>query len=395
MVKTIDSRHELDKFGQWKEEGRYPYLPTITKTNDNYVTTLENGKMLMFGSCDYLGLSQNAYIKNKSIEAIQNFGTNTYGAQIFCGHTTIHKELENKLAFLFDKPSAVIFPSGMAANIGVLSVLATSEDVIINDRFNHISIFMGAELSGAQLRSYPHNNLKKLESILQQSLDKQKRIIVVDGLFSADGDYAPLDEICKLAKMYNAMLVVDEAHSFGVVGPKGLGVAEHFNLIDEVDVIVGTMSKAVGSVGGFVVTNSEIVQKIRHYAPSYTSSRGSVPAVAAASLASLEYMEKEGRKLREKLWINTQYVIDQLHTHGFSTMNTCSPIIPILIGDDDKTVNVANWLMKQGLFTATMVSPAVPSNKGRLRIGITSTHSIEECKQVINLLQKARDIYEF
>ncbi|MFK4306533.1 MULTISPECIES: aminotransferase class I/II-fold pyridoxal phosphate-dependent enzyme [unclassified Bacillus (in: firmicutes)] len=397
MTTTVDTRTRFDveKFEEWKKEGVYPFFPTVESTTDNYITTKENGKMLMFGSCDYLGLSQNDYLKQKSIEAIQNFGTNTYGAQIFCGHTTIHNELENKLAKLYNKPAGIIFPSGMTANIGVLTVMAGPDDVIINDRLNHISIFMGSQLSGAQIRSFPHNNVKKLESILKQSMDKGKRIIVVDGLFSADGDYAPLDKICALAKEYNAIVMVDEAHSFGVVGLNGLGVAEHFGVLDQVDIVVGTMSKAVGSVGGFIVTNKEIESAIRYYAPSYTSSRGSTPAVAAASLASLTYMEEHGVQLREDLWRNSSYLIEKLQENGFNLLDTVSQIVPVLVGDDKKTASVTSWLMERGLFTAAFISPGVPVNKGRLRIGVTSSHSLEECQKVVDLLIEAKEIFKF
>ncbi|MGX1984145.1 8-amino-7-oxononanoate synthase [Thermolongibacillus altinsuensis] len=395
MKTTVRPKYDVSKFTNWKDEGVYPFLPTIEQTSNNYITITDKGKMLMFGSCDYLGLSQNEYVKERSIEAIREFGTNTLGAQIFCGYTKIHNALEKKLASMFNKSSSILFPSGMAANLGVLSVIATSEDVIINDRLNHISIFMGSHLSGAQLRSFPHNDLRKLESILKQSMDKRKRIIVVDGLFSADGDYAPLDKICELSKIYNTMIVVDEAHSFGVVGPNGLGVAEHFDVLDQIDVIVGTMSKAIGSVGGFAITKEEIAEEIRHYAPSYTSSRGSVPAVAAASLASLEFIEQHGKKLRERLWNNTEYLINTLREEGFNILDTCSPIVPVIIGDEDKTVKVANWLMENGLFVATMIPPAVPVNQGRLRIGVTSSHTIEECRRAVKLLKEVRNIYEF
>lgn len=393
MTKTASP--VIDKFHRWKEEETYPFLPTISEIGLNSIVSKEVGPMLMFGSCDYLGLSQNEYLKEESINAIRKFGTNTHGAQIFCGHTNIHRELEQKLANMFGKKSAILFPSGMSANIGVLSVLANSEDVIINDRYNHVSIFMGTQLSGAQLRSYSHNNIKKLESILKQSMDKRKRIIVVDGLFSADGDYAPLDEICKLAKEYSAIVIVDEAHSFGVVGENGLGVAEHYGVIDQVDFIIGTMSKAVGSVGGFLITNSELAHDIRHYAPSYTSSRGSVPAVAAASLASLNYMSENGETLRSRLWEITHFLINELRSEGFNLLNASSPILPLIVGEDDKTVKVAHWLMHNGLYTAPMISPAVPKNQGRLRIGVMSSHTKEDCLKLIELVKEVRKIYEF
>ncbi|MET9695251.1 pyridoxal phosphate-dependent aminotransferase family protein [Streptomyces sp. NPDC006514] len=382
-------------YSEWERGGTSPFFPVIEANHGSFVTTDRHEQLLMFGSCDYLGLSQDPSLKEAAIKAIEEFGTNTYGAQLLCGHTRIHHEVESKLSSLTSLPSAILFPSGMAANLAVISAMASSEDVIINDRTDHVSIFMGSQLSGAEMRTFPHNNMKKLESLLSQYEGKRRRIIIVDGLYSADGDFAPLDEIAALAAAYDAKVIVDEAHSFGTVGPNGLGVADHFGVLDTVDAVVGTMSKALGSVGGFVLTKPVLERELRYMAPSYTSSRGSAPGVVGATLASLTLLETCGGELRERLASNTALVIGRLREAGIDLMKTRSHIVPVLVREENKTIQVANWLMEHGVFTAAFVYPHVPSNTGRLRIGITSRHTTAECERLISLLIEARDRFSF
>lgn len=260
-----------DAYAQWENDGSSPFFPIVEANRDNYVTTDKHENLLMFGSCDYLGLSQDPSLAESAIQAIRDFGTNTYGAQLLIGHTRIHHELEARLAALGSAAeptldAAILFPSGMSANLAVISMLASKDDVIINDRTDHVSIFMGSTLSGAEVRTFPHNNMVKLETLLASTQTKRRRIIIVDGLYSADGDYAPLDRITALAKDYDAMLIVDEAHAIGIIGKHGLGVSEYFGVLDSVDAIVGTMSKGLGSTGGFVLTRREIEKKLRYMA---------------------------------------------------------------------------------------------------------------------------------
>lgn len=385
--------HEM--YEQWEQEGISPFFPVIEANDGNLVTTDKHENMTMFGSCDYLGLSQQPMLKAAAIDAINRFGTNTYGAQLLCGHTRIHHDIEAKLGALSPLSSAILFPSGMSANLAVITRMASKEDVIINDRTDHVSIFMGSQLSGAEVRSFPHNNMAKLESLLQRSADKRRRIIIVDGLYSADGDYAPLDEIVVLAEKYDAKIVVDEAHSFGVIGPNGLGVADHFGVLDKIDAIVATFSKALGSVGGFVLTRRELERELRYMAPSYTSSRGSAPGVAGATLASLTHLETHGEQLRAKLAANVELVLTGLREAGVDVGDTRSQIVPVMVRDERKTVEVANWLMENGIFTATFVYPHVPLNTGRLRVGLTAGHTTEECERLVELLVKAKSEFDF
>lgn len=389
-----------DAYAQWENNGTSPFLPIVEANNGNYVTTDKHENLLMFGSCDYLGLSQEPELAETAIQAIRDFGTNTYGAQLLIGHTRIHHELEAHLAALGSAAAptlnaAILFPSGMSANLAVISTLASKDDIIINDRTDHISIFMGSTLSGAEVRTFPHNNMVKLEALLAGSQDKRRRIIIVDGLYSADGDYAPLDRIAVLAKKYDAMLIVDEAHAIGIIGKHGLGVSEFYGVLDSVDAIVGTMSKGLGSTGGFVLTRTEIEKELRYMAPSYTSSRGSAPAVAAASLAGVKHLAAHGDRLRAQLENNVALVITGLRAAGLDILNTRSHIVPVMVRDEDKTIQVANWLMEHGIFTAAFVFPHVPANTGRLRIGLTARHSQQDCERLIALLIEAKRLFQF
>lgn len=379
----------LDMYADWEERGVSPFFPVVEANHGNSVQISDIGSMLLFGSCDYLGLSQHDRLKRAASEAIDAFGTNTYGAQLLCGKTALHNELQEHLQQLGPFDSALIFPSGMAANQAVVSSLAGPDSVIISDRTAHISLYMGSWLSKAELRTFPHNNISKLEAILRKTQDKASRVILVDGLYSADGDVAPLPEITRLAKQYNAITVVDEAHSFGTMGPNGLGVADEFGVLGEVDVIVGTMSKAIGSVGGFVFCSAAQQRRMRYLSPSFTSSRSVAPAVAAASLESLRVLDEHGPELRARLAHNTATVTAGLRGLGLDLIETTSHIVPVKLGNEQQTVEVSRWLMDAGVFTGTFVYPHVPLGEGRLRIGVTSAHTDSEIEQFLNVMGAA------
>jgi 8-amino-7-oxononanoate synthase len=384
-----------DSYLRWEREGDSPFFPIVESNQDNTVTIEPHGELTMFGSCDYLGLSQHPDLKRGAIEAIERFGTNTYASQLICGHTRIHHTVEEKLRKMSGGRAAIMFPSGMSASAGSVSALAGPEDVVINDRLAHSSLFMGSRLSGAEVRTFPHNSTKRLETILKQTGDKRRRVIVVDGLYSADGDYAPLDRIVELAETYDAKVVVDEAHSFGSIGPNGLGVADHFGVVDKIDVLIGTMSKTLGSIGGFVLTHDWFERQLRYMSASYTSSRGAAPAVAGATLASLDLLERQGNELRAGLAANTALLTAALRQAGFDLINTRSHIVPVLVGEEDKTVAVATWLMGQGLIVAPFVYPHVPAGSARLRVGVSSRHTQAELNHLVDALTEAKTKFGF
>lgn len=401
VVMTTSTKYEikstetiLDLVNTLRANSGYPYLPIIEQHIGHHIFTKNNDKALMLGSCDYLGLSQDQRVKEASIRAIESFGTNTYGAQLFCGYTKIHHELEATIAGFFKKEDAILFPSGFSANLGTISLIVEQGDVVINDQYNHTSIYYGGMLSKAEIRTFAHNKMGFLESILKTSSNR-KKLIVVDGLFSADGDLSPLKDICSIAKKYNAMVMVDEAHSTGAIGPTGRGASEHFDILDQVDIIMGTMSKSIGSTGGFIAGEKSLIDLIRNASPFYQNSRGLAPAIVASALESFKIIKEEGHTLRKNLTENVQFFQENLRTNGFDILNSTTHVIPIIIGDASTTLQVSQWLMENGLFAVGMVPPAVPSGKARLRLGITSRLSKDECAFACELLCSAKKRFGF
>jgi len=279
----------------------------------------------------------------------------------------------------------------MAANIGVLSTLATKEDVIICDRRDHVTIFMGATLSGATVRTFRHNDVDSFRRLIERTDDGSfKQIFVVtEGLYSADGDAALLGQIVPIAKDHHAVVVVDEAHSFALRGPRGLGIADEQGVYSEVDVVVGTFSKALGSTGGFVLCGQEAREQLQYFAGSYTSSRGLAPAVAGAALAAVDLVIAEGRQLRETLNSNVEYVMKSLRQSGVDTGKTVSHIIPVMVGDEQATVDLARFMLEHGVFGAVFVYPHVPRRQGRIRFGITAAHTRSDLDTLIESLSAA------
>lgn len=384
----------VDEVKSLKSLNLYPFLPVVEAVDKHRARLADAGEVRMFASCDYLGLSQDEDVKQRSIDAIVNYGTNTFGAQIYSGHTSIHHALEARLAAFMEKDAALLFPSGMHANIGVISSLMGPKDVVINDRLNHTSLFMGTQQSGAKQRNFRHADTAHLEEILAESQGYEKRLVATDGVFSADGDIAPIKEICRLAKKYDAIVLVDEAHAVGIFGKGGRGAAEYECALAEVDIVMGTMSKAFGSVGGFVAASDAIVTYLRHTAPAYTSSRGSPPAVAAASLASLEKI-CSGEELRTTVLRNTNFVLTRLRAAGINCLNGVAPTIPVHVGGKDKAIRLSRWLLQRGVSVSAMVPPTVPPGGSRIRLGITALHTADDLNLLVDLLLEARNVFEF
>ena len=378
----------LEELGRMRATGSYPFRPTIIAADGPHCEVEGVGAAVMFASCDYLGLSQHPRVKEAAVEAVRKFGANTYGAQVFCGYTSIHRELEAAIARFLGKQDALLFPSGMHANIGVLGTLLGSRDVVIHDRLNHVSLFMGGAVAGATQRSYRHLDMAHLEAILVECASHERRLIATDGAFSADGDLAPLPEICTLAERHGALVLVDEAHSVGVFGPTGAGLAELQGCGGRADLLMGTMSKAFGSVGGFVAGDTNMIDLIRHTAPAYTSSRGSPPAVVAASLAALEVNAEVGDALRAALHRNIDFALEALRAAGLDCLQGRAASVPVRIGDRAKTMAAAGYLLERGLVVSAMVPPTVPPGTSRLRIGITAAH---EPGQIARLVESIAD----
>jgi 8-amino-7-oxononanoate synthase len=395
----MDIRPDLDRLAdtmrQWRAEHIYPFFPVISDAEATHASLVDGQGVTVFGSADYLGLAHHPEVVAGAVAAVQRFGTTTYGVQTVSGFTELHRDLESALANYFGKPAAMLFPTGMQANVGIIATLMGPSDAVFTDWRNHGSITMGARLSGAQICAFRHNDVEHLATLLgEYARAGGRRLIVVDGLFSTEGDYPPLAEIAELAEQHNAVLVVDEAHSAGVVGPLGRGAAELFGVLDRVDIIVGTMSKAFGSVGGFACSSQRIIEPLRHCAVAYLLSLGLPPATVGASLAALTVASREGASRRATLHRNAGDLRKRLRETGLDLGATTSHVVPVIIGPIERTARVATWLMQQGLLANPLIPPAVPIGGARLRLGVTSEHTIEDLELATKLVPAALEAVE-
>jgi 8-amino-7-oxononanoate synthase len=350
--------------------------PTIKIGQDEFILLCSN---------DYLGLTCHPKVKQKTKEAIEKFGCGSGASRLISGTFSLHCELEKKLAEFKKTESALVFASGYAANLGVISSLAGPGDVIIIDKLNHASIIDGCRLSKATLRVYPHKDMNFLEQILKKSQSARLRLIITDGVFSMDGDIAPLPEIIDLAKRYNALVMVDDAHGTGVLGKEGRGTVEYFGLEGKVDIVMGTLSKALGSLGGFIAGSKVLSDYLINKARSFIYSTALPPAQVATALASLEVIQAEPT-WQLRLWENVRYLKQGLQSLGFDTMESQTQIIPVFIGDTDKTVQASEFFYKNGILTPAIRPPTVPKGRSRLRLSLMATHTTAHLDKVLSVM---------
>lgn len=332
---------------------------------------------LSFCSNDYLGLAQHPATRRAMIEATRRFGTGAGASRLMAGTLTPHEELEHALARFKHQPEAVLFTSGYAANLGVITTLVRPNDTIFSDQLNHASLVDAARLTKARLYIYRHRDMGHLEQLLKSTLHTTRyslRYIITDAIFSMDGDAAPLREIVRLARKYQAYTVVDEAHGTGVLGKHGRGLSEHLGLEDKIDLIIGTLSKALGSSGGFVTGSKDLILYLRSKSRPFIYTTALPPAVCAASLTALRLL-KEKPELRRRLWVNTNYLKDRLRKMGFDLRDSETPIMPIMIGNEKKALKIAHHLWNKGLFIPAIRPPTVPKGESRLRITVTAMHT--------------------
>lgn len=380
-----------------KARGVYPYFRAIESDQDTMVTI--NGKrVLMFGSNSYLGLTNHPKLKEAAIKAVEKYGSGCAGSRFLNGTLDIHIELENKLAEFVGKEGAIVFSTGMQVNLGVLSSILGRRDFIINDELNHASIIDGSRLSFATARKFKHNDMESLETVLKRHQDQEEsvKMIVVDGIFSMEGDIAKLDEIVKLSKKYGASIMVDDAHALGVLGRHGRGTADHFGVIDDVDMVMGTFSKSLASIGGFIAADFEYINYLKHNARSLIFSASIAPSNAASVIAALDLIQEEPERI-ENLWDNTRYAHKMLNDLGFETGLSESPIIPIYIRDVDKTFILTKVLLEQGVFVNPVITPAVAPEDSLLRFSLMATHTkaqIEEAIGKIYEISKSIGVFE-
>jgi 8-amino-7-oxononanoate synthase len=365
--------YEYSQAEELKKAGLYPYFTEIEKVEGNYVWV--NGKkILMVGSNNYLGLFDDPRIKESAIAAVKQYGTSTCGSRFLNGTYSLHIELEKKLAQFMGKEEALTFSTGMQTNLGAISVLAGRNDIIILDRMVHASIMDAARLSYAHIAKFKHNDMKDLEEKLAHQPEDKGKLIIVDGVFSMEGDLANLPIIVKLAKKYNARLMIDDAHGVGVMGEKGRGTSEHFGLIDEVDLVMTTFSKSFASLGGFVAGDSKVIQYIKHHARAFMFSASITPAALGAAHKALEIIQTEPWR-RKRLWEITRIMNKELSAMGYHTGNTETPSIPVFIHDVEKTFMLWNFLRDYGVFTNPVIAPAVPPEDSLIRASFTATHT--------------------
>ena len=370
-----------------KEKGLYPYFRAIESGQDTEVV-IDGKKVLMFGSNSYLGLTNHPKIKEAAKKAIDKYGTGCAGSRFLNGTLDIHIELEKRLAAYVGKEAAVLFSTGFQVNLGVISCLLDRNDYLVLDEYDHASIIDGSRLSFSRSIKYAHNDMDDLRKKLSRLPEDSAKLIVADGIFSMEGDLVNLPEIVKIADEYGANIMMDDAHSLGVIGLNGSGTASHFGLTDKVDLIMGTFSKSLASLGGFIAGTEETIEFVKHRARSLMFSASMPPAAVASVIAALDIIESEPERI-DRLWSNTNYAKKLLLEAGFDIGHTDSPIIPVYIRDNEKTFLVTNILSNNGIFVNPVVSPAVPSDSSLIRFSLMATHTFQQIEEAVDKLSAA------
>lgn len=370
-----------------KELGVYPYFRPIESDQDTVVKI--NGKpVLMFGSNSYLGLTNHPKLKEAAIKAVEKYGTGCAGSRFLNGTLDIHLELEERLAKLVHKPAALVYATGFTVNSGVIPCLVGREDYLIYDERDHASIIEGKRLTFGKTLKYKHNDMDSLEKVLMKCEPDKVKLIVTDGVFSMEGDVAKLPRMVELAKKYNASLYVDEAHSLGVFGKTGAGICEHFGLSDDVDIIMGTFSKSLGTIGGFVAADENIINFLKHTSRTLIFSASITPASTGCVLAALDVMAEETWR-KDQLWANTKRAKEGFEKAGFEIGPTETPIIPLYVRDNMKTFTLTKMLMDDGIFVNPVVTPAVSPEDTLIRYSLMATHTFEQIDESIEKISKA------
>lgn len=369
-----------------KEMGIYPFFTQIQEVNGNRVK-VDGKEMIMVGSNNYLGLINHPKVMKAAQDAVDRYGVATCGSRFLNGTLDIHVELEERLAKFVKKEAALAFSTGFQTNLGIISTIAGKGDAIITDRMVHASIIDACRLSFGDVYKFEHNDMSSLDKVLA-SIDRDTgKLIVVDGVFSMEGDLAYLPGIVELAKKYKAKIMVDDAHGMGVMGKNGRGTAEHFGVEDDIDLIMSTFSKSFASLGGFVAGEKKIISYIKHFSRSLIFSASITPSSVATALATLDIIETDLER-RENLWEITKKMKSGFQAMGYDTGPTETPIIPVIIGDDKLTFMLWKLLREEGVFTNPVVYPAVPWDQSLIRTSYSATHTEEELDTVLANFEK-------
>lgn len=369
-----------------KAKGVYPYFRCI-ESEQNTEVIMSGKKVLMFGSNSYLGLTNHPKVIEAAVEATRKYGTGCAGSRFLNGTLDLHLEFEKELAEFVGKEDAIIYSTGFQVNLGVVSCVTGREDYIICDELDHASIVEGRRLSFSNIMKFKHNDMSSLEKELQKCKPEAIKLIIVDGVFSMEGDIANLPEIVRLAKQYNASIMVDEAHGLGVLGDQGRGTCNHFGLSKDVDLIMGTFSKSLASIGGFIAGDESIINFLRHNSRSYIFSASNTPGATAAARAALQIMKTEPERI-EHLWDITNYSLNRFRELGFEIGHTATPIIPLYVRDMEKTFMVTKMLFDEGVFVNPVIPPACSPEDTLVRFALMATHSKEQIDIAVEKLVK-------
>ncbi len=376
----------FEKKRRLEEAGLYPYFRPVSSAEEAEVVV--NGKKLvMLGSNNYLGLTTHPKVKEAAIQAIKEYGTGSCGSRFLNGTLDLHLRLEEKLAKFVKKEAALVFSTGYQTNIGILTALIGRDDVAVLDKWDHASIVDGARMSYGEIKRFKHNDLEDLERVLQSIPDDKHALIVVDGVFSMEGDIADLPGIIKVAKKYGARVMTDDAHAMGVIGEYGSGTASHYGVTEDTDLIMATFSKSFASIGGFVAGDADVIDYIKHFGRSMIFSAALPPAAVATAEAALEIMLTEPER-REQLWKNTKKWQEGLKSMGYDIGMTQTPIVPVIIGDDDLTFLMWKELFENGVYVNPVITPAVPPGRQLLRTSIMATHTDEMLDRALEAFEK-------
>ena len=361
-----------------REQGLYRRLRVLDE-EQRATTTIDHRSVVNLSSNNYLGLTTHPKLRQRALEAIERFGVGSGSVRTIAGTMAIHVELEQKLAAFKQTEAAVVFQSGFTANAGTVSAILGRDDVIVSDALNHASIIDGARLSRATIKVFPHRDVAAARAILEGLPRTQRALVITDGVFSMDGDLGALPELCDLADAFGAVMMVDDAHASGVFGRNGRGTVDHFGLHGRVDIQVGTLSKAIGALGGYVAGSRALIDFLCHRARPFLFSTSHPPSVAATCLAAIEVLETEP-ELIERLWENTRFFKGGLDTLGFDTGASESPITPVMVGDGARAMKLSDRLFEEGVFAQGIGFPTVPEGKARVRTIVTATHTGDELR---------------
>ena len=386
IVGLFDKCFNFTRAEEAMQIGMYPYFSPIQKVRGNTVR-VDGKKMIMVGSNNYLGLLDYPRVQRAARKAVTRYGVATCGSRFLNGTLDIHVELEKRLAEFLGKEEALVFSTGFQTNLGIISTLAGKDDVIFADRGDHASIVDACRLSFATVHKFKHNDMNDLERLIDSEEKDVGKLIVVDGVFSMEGDLSNLPEIVKIAKKYNVKILVDDAHGVGIMGKNGRGTAEHFGLEHEIDLVMGTFSKSFASLGGYVAGEKKVIQYIKHHARSLIFSASMTPSSVATVLSTLEVIETEPER-RERLWDITKKMKSGLEDMGYDTGPTETPIIPVIVGNDELTFMLWKMLRNDGIFTNPVIYPAVPKDQTLIRTSYSASHTEIELNKVLFSFKK-------